>query len=110
MTFFLVLIILFFVITLSLFLMRKSTDISLIGDILIIRYPLKKEMIELSGQLCNWQLQEIRMIRIGKVSVINIELRDGKWKNVSSRFTGEGFPVLLKYLNDHYPELRQKDW
>jgi len=92
-----------------LFFFRRSSDIRLEGDMMVIRYPFSKEEINLSQQLKSWQLQEAYFLRLGKTYAINLEFKNGKWKSVSSRFNGETFQEIFKHLDTNYREIRKAD-
>ncbi len=96
-------------ITPFLFFFRRSTDIRLERDRLIIRYPFKKEEVNLPEELECWVLQEANMMRLGKVYAINLRLKSGKWRTVSSRFNAEVFAELFKYLEAGYGDRREAD-
>lgn len=92
-----------------LFFFKRSSDIRLDGDLLIIRYPFSKEEFDLASQLKSWQLQEAYFLRLGKTYAVNLEFQNGKWKSVSSRFNGDTFQEVFKYLDTNYRELRKAD-
>ncbi len=91
------------------FFTRRSSDIRLEGDVLVIRYPSKKESFILSEDMASWTLQQARLFWIGKVYSVNIELKSGKWRMVSSRYNGETFQEIFEYLQHKYPEARKGD-
>lgn len=90
-----------------LFFFRRSTDVVLEEDTLILRYPLSKEEIKLNQELKSWNLQEAYFIRLGKIYSINMELKNGKWKSVSSRFNSESFKSIYQYLDSNYNKKRK---
>ena len=102
-------ILLLIIISPFLFFFRRSSDIRLDRDILIIRYPFSKKEIKLSEELKSWQLQEAYFLRLGKTYAVNLELKNGKWKSVSSRFNCETFQDIFKHLDINYRELRKPD-
>lgn len=102
-------IVLFLIITPLLFFSKRSTDVRLKGDVLVLRYPITKEEIKLSEELKSWNLQEARFLRLGKIYSINMELNSGKWRSVGSRFNAESFKDLFQYLENNYGEIRKAD-
>ena len=92
-----------------LFFFKRSSDIRLEGERLIIRYPFSKEEVNLKEELKSWQLQEAYFLRLGKTYAVNLELKNGKWKSVSSRFNADTFQEIFKYLDINYRELRKSD-
>ncbi|HSJ68496.1 MAG TPA: hypothetical protein VK921_12505 [Anditalea sp.] len=92
-----------------LFFFKRSSDIRLEGERLIIRYPFSKEEVNLKEELKSWQLQEAYFLRLGKTYAVNLELKNGKWKSVSSRFNADTFQEIFKYLDTNYRELRKSD-
>ena len=102
-------IILLLIIAPLLFFFRRSSDVRLEGDRLIIRYPFTKEEVNLAQELQSWQLQEAYFLRLGKVYAVNLQLNNGKWKSVSSRFNADTFQDIFKYLDNNYKELRKRD-
>lgn len=92
-----------------LFFFKRSSDIRLEGDILIIRYPFSKEEFNLASQLKSWQLQEAYFLRLGKTYAVNLEFKTGRWKSVSSRFNRDTFQEIFKYLDTNYKEIRKAD-
>lgn len=104
-----ILILLLIVFLFYFFFRRKSTDIRLEGDRLILRYPISKEEIILSEELKSWHLQEATFLWWGKVYTINLELKSGKWKHISTRFNPGSFETVFGYLEDNYSDRRRKD-
>ncbi len=102
-------IVLFLIVTPLLFFSKRSTDVRLKGDLLVLRYPFTKEEINLSEALKSWHLQEAHFLRLGKIYSLNMELNSGKWKHVSSRFNAESFNLLFHYLEDKYGTIRKAD-
>lgn len=102
-------ILLLLIITPFLFFFKRSSDIRLEGDRLVIRYPFSKEEVNLSEELKSWQLQEAYFLRLGKTYAVNLELKNGKWKSISSRFNGDTFQEIFKHLDSKYRELRKSD-
>jgi len=102
-------ILLLIIITPFLFFFKRSSDIRLEGDRLIIRYPFSKEEVILSEELKSWQLQEAYFLRLGKTYAVNLELQNGKWKSISSRFNADTFQDIFKYLDSNYRLLRKSD-
>lgn len=92
-----------------LFFFKRSSDIRLEGERLIIRYPFSKEEVNLNEDLKSWQLQEAYFIRLGKTYAVNIELKNGKWKSISSRLNADTFQEIFKHLDTNYRELRKSD-
>lgn len=92
-----------------LFFFRRSTDVVLEEDTLVFRYPLSKEEINLKQELKSWSLQEAYFLRLGKIYSVNIELKNGKWKSVSSRFNTESFKSVYQYLNANYNNKRNEE-
>lgn len=99
-------IVLLIIIAPALFFFRRSTDVRIEGDLLILRYPFSKKTIDLSKDLKRWNLQEAYYFRLGKIYAINMELKNGKRKTISSRFNWESFQELLQYLKLNYSEKR----
>jgi hypothetical protein len=91
------------------FFTRRSSDIRIVGDELIIRYPSKKESFVLAHDMATWTLQEARLFWIGKVYSVNIQLKNGKWRIISSRYNGETFQEIFEYLQHNYAALRKGD-
>ncbi|MEX2513192.1 MAG: hypothetical protein WD398_09820 [Cyclobacteriaceae bacterium] len=87
---------------------KRSSDIRLEGERLIIRYPLRKIEIHLGKDLKSWSLQEARFLWIGKVFAVNLELNSGKWHHVNSRFNPESYENLLEMLEGSYMEKNRK--
>jgi len=104
-----IVILLLIIITPFLFFFRRSSDIRLEGDRLVIRYPFSKEEVILSEELKSWQLQEAYFLRLGKTYAVNLEMKNGKWKSISSRFNGDTFQDIFKYLDTNYRMLRKSD-
>jgi hypothetical protein len=102
------LILLIFVLPLLLF-VRKSTDLSLQGNLLTLKYPLKDREIDLEKSLASWRVQEAYFLRLGKMYALNLELDDGKWVTISSRFQPQNYNMLFKHLNKNFPERRKPD-
>ena len=102
------LLILALVIGFFLFITRHSTDVRLEGDLLILRYPFRKETIDLQQELKSWNLQEANYLRMGKIYAVNLELRDGKWKKVNSRFNAETFASILSHLNQSHADKQKQ--
>ena len=100
-------IVLLIIIAPALFFFRKSTDVRIEGDSLILRYPFSKEAVDLSKDLKQWNLQEAYFFRLGKVYAINLELKNGKRKAISSRFNYESFQKVLLYLESTYSAKRE---
>lgn len=92
-----------------LFFFRRSSDIRLEGNRLIIRYPFSKEEVNLSEELKSWQLQEAYFLRLGKTYAVNLELKNGKWKSISSRFNADTFQEIFKHLDTNFKRLRKPD-
>lgn len=99
-------IILLIIIAPALFFIRRSTDISLEEDIIILRYPFSKESIHIHKDLESWNLQEAYYYRMGKIYALNLELNNGKWKSIGSRFNPESFEKILSYLEANYSSKR----
>jgi uncharacterized membrane protein YdbT with pleckstrin-like domain len=91
------------------FFTRRSSDTRIDGDKLVIRYPSRKETISLKSEMVSWTLQQARMFWIGKVYSVNIQLKNGKWKMVSSRYNGETFQEIFEYLQQEYSNRRKGD-
>jgi hypothetical protein len=91
------------------FFTRRSSDIRMEGDYLVIRYPSKKESFNLAQDMASWTLQEARLFWIGKVYSVNIQLKNDKWRIVSSRYNGETFQEIFEYLQHNYPKMRKRD-
>ena len=102
-------IILLLIISPFLFFFRRSTDLSLQNDILTLRYPLKKEEINLPKDVEHWNLQEAYFLRLGKIYAINMKLKNGKWKSVSSRFNAESFKSILLYFEANLKDRKVSD-
>lgn len=92
-----------------LFFLRRGTDVVLKDDILVLQYPLSKEEIDLNKDLKSWNLQEAYFLRLGRIYSINIELNNGKWKSVSSRFNPETFQTIYRYLEAAHSNKRKRD-
>ncbi|KEO72335.1 hypothetical protein [Anditalea andensis] len=92
-----------------LFFFRRSSDIRLENDHLVFRYPFSKKEITLNEELKSWQLQEAYFLRLGKTYALNLEMKNGKWKSVSSRFNGDTFQEIFQYLDTQYGQLRKSD-
>jgi len=88
---------------------RRSSDIRLLGDKMEFHYPLRKKEINLDQDLKSWNMQEANFLWIGKVYSINIELENGKWHHVNTRFNRETFDVIYTYLETAYTDRRKKD-
>ncbi len=102
-------VVLLIVITPLLFFFRRSTDVRLEDGKLVFRYPFTSEEISLENDLKSWNFQEASFIRLGKVYAINMELTNGKWKSISSRFNPETFRSIYRYLEANYSEIRKAD-
>ncbi len=100
-------IILFLLLLFLLFFLKRSSDIKLVDDLLIIRYPFQKKELNLSRELISWHLQEAYFWRIGRIYSINLELENGKWQRVNSRFNRKSFEALLRYLTENHPTKQQ---
>jgi len=100
-------IILLLIVSPALFFFRRSTDVTLKGDTLVYRYPFKQEEIILSKELKTWIFQEAYFLRIGKVYSINMQLKNGKWKSISSRFNADSFQKIYKYLETYFGDKRK---
>lgn len=97
------------IVTPLLFLFKRSSDIRMEGDLLVLRYPFTKEEIQLSEELKSWHLQEAHFLRFGKVYSLNMELNNGKWKSVSSRFNADSFKLIFHYFEKSYGQIRKAD-
>ncbi len=102
-------IVLLLIVTPLLFFLRRSTDVRLENDLLVLRYPFRKEEIKLTDELKSWHLQEAYFLRWGKMYAINMELKSGKWRSVSSRFNPDSFKILLDYLDQGFGKMRRAD-
>lgn len=102
-------VVLFLIVLPLLYFFRRSTDVRLAGDLLILRFPFKKEVIVLTKELKSWHLQEAHFLRLGIIYSVNLELKNGNWRSVSSRFNPESFKVLFTYLETHFPGKRKAD-
>ena len=97
-------IVLLLIISPFLFFFRRSTDLELNDDVLIMRYPFNKEEIRLTKDVESWNLQEAYFLRLGKVYSLNMKLTNGRWKSVSSRFNAENFKKILLYFESNLKE------
>ena len=88
---------------------RRSSDIRLLGDNMEFHYPMRKKEINLNRDLKSWNMQEANFLWVGKVYSINLELVDGKWHHVNTRFNRESFKVIYSYLESSYSNRRKKD-
>jgi hypothetical protein len=88
---------------------RRSSDIRLLGDRLDVHYPMRKEELVLNQDLKSWNMQEANLFWIGKVYSINLELKNGKWHHVNTRFNRETFDKIYEYLDANYADRRKKD-
>jgi hypothetical protein len=88
---------------------RRSSDVRLEGEMLVIRYPIQKKEINLKTDLKSWNMQEAKFLWIGKVYAINLELNSGKWHNVNSRFNSESFNKVFEFLEKNFKDKRKKD-
>jgi hypothetical protein len=86
---------------------RRSSDIRFDGQNLIIRYPLRKQVINLDKELKSWKLQEIRPLWYGKIFSINLELQSGRWHHVDSRMNRETFNSIFSLLSENFDEKRE---
>lgn len=102
----LVTVILLIIIAPALFFIRRSTDVSLEDDNIILRYPFSKEEIKISNELKSWNLQEAYYYRLGKIYALNLELKNGKWKTIGSRYNPQSFEKILSYLEAKYSSQR----
>lgn len=102
-------VILLLIISPFLFFFRRSTDLSLHDDMLTMQYPFKKEEINLQKDVEHWNLQEAYFLRLGKIYAINMKLKNGKWKSVSSRFNAESFKSILLYFEAHLKDRKVPD-
>jgi len=88
---------------------RKSTDMQIEGDVLTLRYPFSKDIIRLATDLKSWNLQEAFLLRIGKVYAIQLNLKNGKVKSISSRFNAKDFQKVLQHLEEKYGERKKTE-
>ncbi len=101
--------ILLLIVTPLLIFYRRSTDVRLEGDLLVLQYPFRKEEFNLTKELISWHLQEARLLRWGRIYALNLELKGDRWRSVSSRFNPESFQLLFKYLETEFGNLRKAD-
>lgn len=87
---------------------RRSSDILLIGDKLEIRYPMRQKEISLYQELKSWSMQEANSLWIGKVYSINLELQNGKWHHVNTRFNRETFDNIYEYLATNFSDRKKE--
>lgn len=102
----LVTVILLIIIAPALFFIRRSTDVSLEEDTIVLRYPFSKEAIKISDDLKSWNLQEAYYYRMGKIYALNLELNNGRWKTIGSRYNPQSFEKVLSYLEANYSSQR----
>lgn len=76
---------------------------------MVFRYPLRKKEVNLDTELKSWKLQEIRLLWIGKVHAINLELQNGRWHQVDSRFNRETFNSIFTLLTENFETKRKMD-
>jgi hypothetical protein len=88
---------------------RRSSDVRLEGDNLVIRYPLHKKEINLTRELKSWKMQRIKFMWVGKIHAINLELQSGKMHHVDSRSNGATFIEIYEALNENFEEKREED-
>ena len=88
---------------------RKSSDIRIDGNKLVFRYPLRKKEVNLDTELKSWNLQQIKLLWIGKVHAINLELQNGRWHQVDSRFNRETFNSIFTLLTENFETKRKMD-
>lgn len=79
---------------------KSSNNIHIKADMLTIRHPLKKEVINLESDLKSWNIQRINMLWWGKLYSVNLELQSGKWTKIYSRFLSGKIEQLLIYLEE----------
>ena len=99
-------IIIIFIFSLMALFTRRSSDIRLEGNKLVIRYPLRKKEINLGTELKSWRIQEVNRLWIGKTHAINLELESGKWHHVDSRSNAETIQDIFLFLNENFEEKR----
>ncbi len=111
-TFLLVLIILVLLIVISLPLLlflRRIAEVRLKGDTLVFVYPFREEKIELGENLMKWNLQKAQFLWIGRVFAVNLQLKNSRWRSISSRFYPDQFQEVFRYLEEKYSDRRMKD-
>lgn len=102
-------IVLLLIITPFLFFFRRSTDLTLNDHMLTMQFPFRKEEINLLNDIESWTLQEAYFLRLGKIYSINMKLKNGKWKSVSSRFNAESFKNILIYFEANLKDRKVTD-
>ncbi|WP_114750368.1 hypothetical protein [Pleomorphovibrio marinus] len=111
-TFILILIILGLLILIAiplLLFMRRLGEVKLQGDTLLFVYPFREEKIELGENLLKWNLQKAQFLWIGRVFAVNIQLKERRWRSISSRFYPDQFQKVFQYLEENYSDKRTKD-
>ncbi|MDR7127898.1 hypothetical protein J2X69_000226 [Algoriphagus sp. 4150] len=73
-------------------------NISQDNNKLIIKHPLKEDVIDLNADISNWKLQRANYWRLGRIYALNLELKSGKHKKVYSRSVTGKFGKLVEYL------------
>jgi hypothetical protein len=102
-------IIILFLLLPLLFLFRRRVDLSLEGDVLVLKYPLTDKKIDLQKELESWEVQRAFYIRWGVFYSINMRFKNRKSIVVSSLFNQNNYSLLFSYLNERFKGKRKGD-
>ncbi|MDF9797446.1 hypothetical protein OKW21_002709 [Catalinimonas alkaloidigena] len=87
-----------------LFFVRRRVDLSTENDVLVMKYPLSTNKIDLNSELQSWELQEANYLWWGKFHAVHMIFKSGKQRNISSIFNQSNFDVLYRFLESRFAE------
>ncbi len=88
------------------FFVRRVTDLSLEGDTLILKYPLRTTSIDLVRELDSWKVEDAYYFRWGRFYAISMLFKNGKRVAVSSLINRENYNLLYQHLISRFEERR----
>jgi hypothetical protein len=97
-------IIILFLLLPLLFLFRRRVDLDLEGDVLVLKYPLTEERIDLQKELESWKVQRAFYIRWGVFYSITMHFKSRKSIAVSSMFNQNNYSLLFAHLNKRFQD------
>lgn len=102
-------IILLFLLLPLMFFLRRRVELSLEGDVLILKYPLNTRRIDLDKELENWKVQQAYYMRWGVFYSISMLFKNGKRVAVSSLFNQSNYDLLYNLLNSKFKNRRKPE-
>lgn len=102
-------IILLFLFLPLIFFLRRRVELSLEGDVLILKYPFTTRRIDLDKELENWNVQQAYYMRWGVFYSISMLFKNGKRIAVSSLFNQNNYDLLFHLLDSRFKNRRMPE-